>query len=188
MLLWFFMFLQVLHHCLHIWRMVISSSFYWLPSAEKYLLSALLGILRFSQIFSISICLCLCLYLYLPALHFLFALWGEFLRLYAFSWCCKGWVLAASSLLSLRLCWMIRFVYFLPILQHWASFLHMFTSLLQRLMLATLKGMCRLAVGYYVCMVEMCGALGECPWASWSSGKVSPAALGQASHWSPWSG
>lgn len=47
-----------------------------------------------------------------------------------------GWVLTASHLLSLGLCWVFRFQCFLTILHNWAGFLHVLTNCLQRLVLA----------------------------------------------------
>lgn len=76
---WFFMFLQVLHCCLCIWKKSshITQSLLTGFRKEKLLL-ALLGILRFSQIFSMDT----------PAPYFLFSFVGEFLRSYAFCTFC----------------------------------------------------------------------------------------------------
>lgn len=68
--------------------------------------------------------------------------WGKFLRLYVFSLSCAklGRVLTASGLLSLRWCWIIKFVCFLSIPQTWDTFLHVLSSCLQRLAHAALRG------------------------------------------------
>ena len=65
---------------LHLKKQSTSSILYWLALGEKYLLSSLLGILRLSQAFSIDV----------PTPHFLFPLWGQFLRFYAFCSFCKA--------------------------------------------------------------------------------------------------
>lgn len=61
-------------------EVVASSILYWLTLGEKYLLSSQLGILSFSQVFSID----------MHAAYFLFLLAGKFLRFYAFCSFCKG--------------------------------------------------------------------------------------------------
>ena len=64
--------------------------------------------------------------------------------------------MTASDLLSLGGCWMLRFVYFPPVLWSWAGFLCVLTSLLQRLTLAAVRGMhMELSTGCRVCRWNM---------------------------------
>lgn len=120
-----------------------------------------------------------------PAPYFLFPCGNEFLRLFAF------WVPIFSCLLSWEESWILKFMYFLSILQIWDSFLHMITSYLHQLALAALgnaQGAGHL-VGVCVYVSEALGVLGV-PMGQWgeSSGKASPVACRQTSWESPWCG
>lgn len=87
---------------------VTSSSLYWLALGEKYFLSALLGILKLSQIFSIDT----------PALHFFLPFEKDFLRFHAYK-ARPG--MTASFLLSLEWCWMLSLCAFCNPTVGWLS-------------------------------------------------------------------
>ena len=76
---WLFMLLEVVHCSLCIEEAVTSSTLYWLVSGEKYLPSALLGILRTSSDLFIML-----------TSYFFFPLVKEFLRLCTFPWSCRA--------------------------------------------------------------------------------------------------
>ena len=155
---------------------VTSSSLYWLVLGEKYLLSALLEILRLSQTF-LWICL----------LYNSCSIIGE-----GVSEDCTpsldpaktGCVLTVSHLLSLGQWWILKFVCFLRIPQSWAGFLYLLTSHLQNLALTALHGKSR----------ELTMGGDVYGWSAWSAGGAhgpvwriprwgAPSNRGQASTW-----
>ena len=93
--------------------------------------------------------------------HFLFPLWGRFVRLYAFSQSCKVRLDADSLLFSFA--WqflMLRFECFLPVLQSQASSLHVLPSCLYELALAIIR----------VCTGNWLQGRGVCRWSAQSVG------------------
>lgn len=146
---WFFMCLEAL--CCFVFSFqegVTFRSLYWLASGENYLLSALPGILKLSQTFHGYACFTLLVFS-----------WGKILNcLPSLSLAKPDWVLTTFCLLSIGWCWMLKFVYFLPIPQIQASFLQAFSSYLQRFTLSALGGVHRKPAT--VCVGEVCRALG----------------------------
>ena len=172
---WVFMFLEVLHCCLHIWRRFISSSLYSLTLSEKHLHQWVqLGVLSISELF-------------LGCTHSIPSIpsWerhedvlDDMLSLYPSKSC---WVLRTSCLFSLVWCpEMLKFACLLPILQSCVDFLHIVMSHLQGSHLPSVKATWRGRMRH----TEHWAWL----WANWRSTSEASQAHRWDSWWNPQSG